>query len=216
MSNSTEHKSINDTERRILQAAEREFLTKGLKGARTSAIAEAAGVNHAMLHYYFRTKEKLFERIISEKLDALHQLISRSFIEMNLPLEELIKNLINEHLDFIASNPDLPRFITNEIFGDDERIENFYLKIMRVAPDVMSKLQTKIDDLADAGQCERVEARMLLLDIVSLNVFPFVAAPLMNRIFGGCMDNTADFIEKRKKENFETIVRKLNLRVQTA
>lgn len=56
-----------DTEYLILQAAEREFMSKGFAGARTTSIAEAAGVTHAMFHYYFRTKEKLFDRIIAEK-----------------------------------------------------------------------------------------------------------------------------------------------------
>ena len=68
---SRERNNPNDTESRILQAAEREFFEKGYAGARTASIAEAAGVTHAMLHYYFRTKDKLFERIVSEKISIL-------------------------------------------------------------------------------------------------------------------------------------------------
>ena len=64
-------KSPRDTETLILQAAEKEFFEKGYSGAKTTAIAEAAGVTHAMLHYYFRTKDKLFEKIVSDKIGNL-------------------------------------------------------------------------------------------------------------------------------------------------
>lgn len=61
-------KPARNKEQAILEAAEQEFLNKGFAGARTTSIAEAAGVTHAMLHYYFRTKEQLFERILDEKM----------------------------------------------------------------------------------------------------------------------------------------------------
>ena len=70
-----EFNQSQDTESRILQAAEKEFFEKGLAGARTASIAEAAGVTHAMLHYYFRTKDKLFERIVTEKMNMLEKMV---------------------------------------------------------------------------------------------------------------------------------------------
>ena len=70
-----EQSHSQDTETRILEAAEKEFFEKGYAGARTTSIAEAAGVTHAMLHYYFRTKDNLFERIVSEKINMLGDII---------------------------------------------------------------------------------------------------------------------------------------------
>ena len=83
-----------DTESRILIAAEQEFMAKGYAGARTTSIAEAAGVTHAMLHYYFRTKDKLFERIIAEKTALLKELMLGSIDSSDLPLDTLIATLI--------------------------------------------------------------------------------------------------------------------------
>lgn len=206
---------MNETETRILRAAEREFMTKGFAGARTTSIAEAAGVTHAMFHYYFRTKDKLFERIVSEKMEMLKGIILQSLTDMGQPLEEIIRKLINTHLDFISANPDLPRFIISELYSSPGRMEFFFKKINAVAPDVISRLQQKIDALAAEGKCRRVDAVMLMLDIVSLNIFPYVAGPLVNKVLGGCMDNAARFAAQRKEENYNTIMRKLGLTERT-
>lgn len=107
-------KPLHNREDAILRAAEREFLAKGFEGARTTSIAEAAGVTHAMLHYYFRTKEQLFERILDEKLQLMSQTVLSAFGEPGLPLAERLRNGIGRHFDFVAENPDLPRFIVNE------------------------------------------------------------------------------------------------------
>ena len=114
MAEETDKKHVA-TEELILRAAEAEFLQKGYAGARTTAIAEAAGVTHAMLHYYFRTKEQLFEKIMHEKngpgarhhagLDGRHQ---------QTTLQQGARDTVAEHIDFIAANPDLPRFMVNE------------------------------------------------------------------------------------------------------
>ena len=92
-----------DTESRILQAAEEEFLLKGLEGARTTAIAERAGVTHAMLHYYFRTKNMLFERIIEEKMRNAGNIMQAVFVLGDMPLMERVKRGVEQHFDFIAA-----------------------------------------------------------------------------------------------------------------
>ena len=70
---------MRNKEQAILEAAEREFIVKGFAGARTTSIAEAAGVTHAMLHYYFRTKEQLFERILDEKMRLMGESVLAAF-----------------------------------------------------------------------------------------------------------------------------------------
>lgn len=200
---------LNETEAKILKAAEHEFMAKGFAGARTTSIAEAAGVTHAMFHYYFRTKEKLFDRIITEKMDLLKNVICQSLADINLPLETLIRNLINLHLDFISSNPDLPRFLISEIFSNRERLSFFTQKITEVAPEIIARLQWKIDDMASKGASRRIDAKMLMLDIVALNIFPYVASPLVNIVLDNCMADRAEFLELRKKENYDTIMQKL-------
>lgn len=211
MAKANDYNALNETESKILEAAEREFLAKGFAGARTTSIAEAAGVTHAMFHYYFRTKEKLFDRIISEKIDMLKDVMFKSFNDINLPLEDIIRNLINIHLDFIADNPDLPRFLVCEIFNDSYRLSAFYERLMSVVPKIMAILQKKIDNLAAEGKIRKVDIKMLMLDIVSLNVFPYIASPLVNNIFDNCMADRKQFLEQRKQENFDTIMCKLKI-----
>lgn len=198
-----------DTEALILQAAEREFLSKGFTGARTTSIAEAAGVTHAMFHYYFRTKEKLFEKIISEKISLLKEAVMSSITDFNAPLSEILRSVINNHLEFIAANPDLPRFLIGEIYSNPGRSEIFLDSLHKTAPVFLSLLQKKIDSEAADGLCRKVDARMLMLDIVSLNIFAYMAAPAVNAALSGCMDDSDEFLRRRKEDNYDTIMRKL-------
>ena len=198
-----------ETETKILQAAEREFMAKGFAGARTTAIAEAAGVTHAMFHYYFRTKEKLFDRILSEKVNLLKEALIDSLVDANLTLDEMIHNIIDRHLDFISSNPDLPRFIIGEIYSDPERCASFIQKLQTYAPTMTNGLQAIIDAAATEGRCRKVDAKMLMLDIASLNIFSYMAAPIVNAALGNCMSDGTAFLEMRKKDNYDTIMRKL-------
>lgn len=210
MNDSTTDNHLQDTEQLILKAAEREFLSKGFSGARTTSIAEAAGVTHAMLHYYFRTKAKLFDRVLDEKVKLLKTALINSAVDGSAPLEEIIRNIIESHLDFISANPDLPRFLIEEIYDDSNRSKIFTKQIERFAPLMMDSLQMKIDEAVAEGKCRKVDARMLMLDIVSLNVFSYIAAPVVRVALGNIMTDDEVFLRARKKENYDTIMRKLN------
>lgn len=197
------------TEERILEAAVQEFMTKGYAGARTTAIAEAAGVTHAMLHYYFRTKDKLLDRIIESKIGTLRDIMLASLGDPTIPLFDKIKSTIENHQDFIAANPELPRFMINEVLSRPDRMPKVIEQLKHHTPLVVQSLQRQIDEYADRGLCRRVDAGMLMLDIVSLNIFPFSATPMVNALLGGMMEDREAFVEARKKENLETIMRKL-------
>lgn len=209
MTKSKDNQTISDTETLIMKAAEREFMTKGFAGARTTSIAEAAGVTHAMFHYYFRTKEKLFDRIITEKNNLLREALVSSVGDENMTLDEMIRNVIEKHLEFLAANPDLPRFLVGEIFSNPERSSIFLDKLRAYAPAIIKFIQLKIDNEASTGLCRKVDAKMLLLDIVSLNIFAYMASPAVNAALGDCTVDSEKFLELRKKENYETIMSKL-------
>ena len=206
-----EHSNLQSTETRILQAAEKEFFEKGYAGARTASIAEAAGVTHAMLHYYFRTKDKLFEQIVAGKINMLGDIILSAIGDGNLPLEERIRQGVERHFDFIAANRDLPRFIVNEVLSRPNHIEIMKRNALHVVNNLLSSLQGEIDEYAARGLCRKVDARMLLIDIVSLNVFPFMAAPIVYSAIGDYYSNYDEFLAMRKKENVETILNKLKI-----
>lgn len=208
---SRERNNPNDTESRILQAAEREFFEKGYAGARTASIAEAAGVTHAMLHYYFRTKDKLFERIVSEKISILGNIIISAIGDEDLTLEDRIRQGIERHFDFIAANRDLPKFIVNEVLTRPDVVEMMKCNIQNIVNNLLNSLQHEIDAYAAKGLCRQVNARMLLIDIVSLNVFPFMAAPIVLGAIGDSYNNYDEFLALRKTENVETILNKLKI-----
>ena len=200
---------FQNTEQKIIEAAEQEFLIKGFEGARTTSIAAKAGVTHAMFHYYFRTKEKIFEKIISQKMDLLTNLIIESITLENLSLEEKLQRIIDSHIDFVSENPELPGFLVREIFNNPERFEILKARFETFAPMLIQNLQIELDKGLEEGKYRRTDARMLLIDIISLNIFPYMAAPIINSILTGFMTDKENFKELRKKENFETIMRKI-------
>lgn len=196
-------------EQLILAAAEQEFLSKGYDGARTTSIAQAAGVTHAMLHYYFRTKEQLFERIVDEKFATMSHSMVAIMGDPSLPIVERIKGGIAAHFDFIAANPLLPRFVINEIVSRPERYEVLYKRAGSVVNSVYNGLQAEVDCAAERGEIEQVDVKMLFISIMSLNIFTFVAYPFMEPIMGELMANREQFLAERKAENIETILRRI-------
>ena len=196
-------------EQQILAAAEQEFLTRGYDGARTTSIAQAAGVTHAMLHYYFRTKEQLFERIVDEKFEAISDSMFAIMGDPSLPIVERIKGGIAAHFDFVAENPLLPRFVINEIISRPERYELLHKRIGNIIDNISNGLQSEIDHAAERGEMEKMDIKMLFISIMSLNIFTFVAYPFMQPIMGELMANREQFLAERKAENIETILRRI-------
>lgn len=200
---------IKTTETLILEAAEREFLAKGFAGARTTAIAEEAGVTHAMLHYYFRSKQNLFDRILESKLEMLDRLVFSSFDDESLPLGERLTRVIAAHFDFIADNPGLPAFVIAQSNADSSMLIKIAGAVGHMVTRLAASLQRQIDADASRGLCERVDARMLLLDMASLNVFIFLAAPMVEPMISGLFGDRKAFLEARKQENITTILKRL-------
>lgn len=199
-----------DTESRILAAAEREFLQKGYAGARTTSIAEAAGVTHAMLHYYFRTKERLFQKIMNKKLDQVAGAFCLNFGDENSDLFDALAKGISDHFDFFQANPDLPRFLISDILPNEEILNQLRDKIRDMAIIVSGTLQKRIDAAAAQGICRQVDARSLTIDIISLNIFPVLAAPILIQQNFPFFDYIKeDFLKARKQSNIDTIIRKL-------
>ena len=196
-------------EQQILASAELEFLTKGYDGARTTSIAQAAGVTHAMLHYYFRTKEQLFERIVDEKFETMSHSMFAIMGDPSLPIVERIKGGIEAHFDFIAANPLLPRFVINEIISRPERYKLLYKRVGAVIDNVYCGLQFEIDRSAERGEIEWVDVKMLFISILSLNIFTFLAYPFMEPLMGELMADREGFLAARKAENIETILRRI-------
>lgn len=202
--------SVKETkEQAILLAAEQEFLAKGYDGARTTSIAEAAGVTHAMLHYYFRTKEQLFERILGEKMELMASSMATALGDPSLPLRERIAQGIANHFDLLMVNPDMPRFIINEVVTHPDRLRMMQANIAKIAGSLFVQLQRDLDTAAERGETERINVVMLMLDILSLNIMPFLIYPVAENVFGDVAADRRAFFESRRAEAVETVMRRI-------
>src|SRR6516162_3109330 len=103
------------SEERIKVAAKKVFTRKGYAATRTRDIADEAGMNLALLNYYYRSKEKLFHQVMEEKMQLLLSVITPIIINTESSLEEKVENLASEYLDMLLANPDLPLFVLSEI-----------------------------------------------------------------------------------------------------
>ena len=199
---------IQSKEQLILEAAEKEFLEKGYDGARTTSIAKAAGVTHAMLHYYFRTKELLFERIIDKKMEEIVPLMTHLFGNSDLPLVKRIEEAISVHFDFVIANPDLPRFLIDEVLPDTERCHLYKSKITNVIY-LFDSIQREVNDAASKGEVEKFNVLLLFQSIFSLNIIPSIMANMIENLIGDNKQAVETFMAQRKAENIELIMRRI-------
>ena len=192
----------------ILKAAENEFMTKGFDGAKTTSIAKAAGVTHAMLHYYFAKKENLFNEVFENKFNLIITSIATSFNNKELPFVDKIKLGMELHFDFLAENPALPRFLINELISRPERLHSLETNLTDNAKIFIQYIQQLIDTEAEKGEIAHIDAMQLIINIGSLNVFVFTALPLIE-LFAFEPNMKVDFLQKRKQENIELIMCRL-------
>lgn len=197
------------SEQQILIAAEEEFLSKGYNGARTTSIASKAGVTHAMLHYYFRTKEQLFEKFIAKKIQEIKPLMLYIFGEANLPLKERLEKAISKHFDFVEENEGLVRFLINEIMPNKERCQMLKKQLQELF-DASQELQEEIEQAAKRNEIEHINVITLFQTILTLNIFPSVMNNYISNIMNLESDeDIAKYKEERKKENIKIIMKRL-------
>lgn len=203
-------KQQKDTEQLILEAAITEFSTKGFDGARTSTIAANAGVTHAMLHYYFRTKEKLFERIFKDKIQYIINMVLSPIVETTGDIKERIRKGIEAHFNFLLANKELPVFFITTINSRPESYREVIDELTSTALNRIKALQKELDKAHDAGEISYVKADALIGDIASLNVFPFLAYPMLMAASGYGKDDYENYMEMRKRENIEIIMKRIS------
>ena len=206
--NDIEEKEKNK-EQAILEAAEHEFLDKGFEAAKTTKIASLAGVTHAMLHYYYRTKENLFDLVFDKKTRLLKESMFTAFDNPDLPFLEKVQTGIEAHFEFIRLNSSLPRFVLNELIYKPMRLKLMEKKIKKIASDVGAKISVEIEREVKKGTINPIDPVTLMVDIASMNIFVFAALPLLRIIAVGNYDSEEAFLDARKKENVEVIMRRL-------
>ena len=196
------------TEQRILIAAREEFAQKGFYGAKTISIAQAAGVTHAMLHYY-RTKQRLYDRIAKDNQNRMFSVLSMSVTDDKRSIFDTTRSIIETQMDFFSKNPQIPRFIINELSRNTSIINLFTDNAKNKFDTLISLLQKQITEGVRQNQCRYVNADTILLDILSLDIVPFILVPALLTIFIQGDMTFQEFIALRTQENIMTIHSKL-------
>jgi TetR/AcrR family transcriptional regulator len=192
-----------NAEERIMAAARKVFTTKGMAGARMQDIADEAGINKAMLHYYFRDKDKLFETIFMHEAQRFFPRINMIF-ESDAPLFEKIRNFVSEYVDEMKENPYLPWFVLNEINRDPDQ---FLYKIWgRENLPKPAKFLEQIKKEIKKGTIKKINPMHLLMNMISMTIFPFVGKPMFIRNLRITEKQFEEIMEQRKKEIPEFII----------
>lgn len=162
---------ISSTEEKIMEAARKVFLRKGYAGTRTRDITLEAGINHALLNYYFRSKQKLFEAIMQEKIvKFLGNLIPLVNDETTSP-EQKIQLIVENYIEMLQQNPDLPIFVLSELQkGNFEAIP-----IVNVVKDISNSSFFRQVAVARPD----INPAHFFLTMVGMIIFPFVARPFV-------------------------------------
>lgn len=204
------------TEQRILIAAREEFAQKGFYGAKTISIAQAAGVTHAMLHYYYRTKQhyyrtkqRLYDRIAEDNLNRMVSVLSMSIMDGKGSIFDTTRSIIEMQMDFFSKNPQIPKFIINELSLNTSLINLLTDNAKNKFATLISLLQKQITEGVRQNQCRYVNADTILLDILSLDITPFILEPALLTIFIQEDMTFQEFIALRTQENIMTIHCKL-------
>jgi len=191
-----------NTEEKILEAAKKVFLKEGMAGARMQDIADEAGINKAMLHYYFRSKEKLFEKIFTELSQHFFPRLVKIF-ESDEPLFRKIESFVVEYIDQMRQTPYLPIFVLNEV---NRQPEAFIKKMMGDRRPPIKKFIDDVQAEVRNGVIKPLNPLQLLLNIISLCVFPFVARPMFQMVTSIDKAMFEKILEQRKREVSKFII----------
>jgi AcrR family transcriptional regulator len=178
------------------------FTLKGKGGARMQEIADEAGINKALLHYYYRSKDKLFEAVF---IDAFFTMIPDvlDLLKADIPLFDKIEQFAKKYIDIFLENPFIPGFVMNELSQNPQRIVDL-ISNTGVQPQFFIN---QVNEEVQKGSIKPVKPQHLIVNLLSMCIFPFIATPILkNILFNQDSEKFTEFIEQRKKEVPEFII----------
>ena len=193
-----------DTESKILDAARRVFTRRGTTGARVQEIAAEAGVNQALVHYYFGSKNELAERVFYEAAGRLLQTMS-AIADPNATLEQLIERFVHGYIDTVRETPFIPGYILAETTQHPERLDTLMQRAIGAVPGQLAAMaHTRVEQLiaanVAAGTMRPVSPRQLLVNVMSLVGFPFIARPVLNALLTAQGQSFDAFLDERRRD----------------
>jgi TetR/AcrR family transcriptional regulator len=192
------------TEEKIFESATEVFIMKGMDGARMQDIANHAGINKALLHYYYRTKDHLFNAVFEKIAGQMFKKFA-PVLDENLSLEEKIRFFFREHISFLQRNPRLPSFLLNELNRNPERIKKLIQSIDINKLWATLEKQHKEELIKYNITSETIP--QLMTSIAALSVFPFAAKAIISGIMEKLGYNFDEYIEVRKKYAADFVIK---------
>jgi AcrR family transcriptional regulator len=188
-------------EQRILWVAERLFLEKGFNGTSTTEIAKTVGCNQTLIHYYFRTKEKLFWDVFAPKVEHVVEFLDAPLDE-SIDFFERIRNVIDFYFSILELDSRLAPFIVNELIMHPTRWSHFRDRFLRDErrSSAYRKFEKAVEDEIDKGTIREIQAIDLLMDIMSLTVSSFIVAPRGYALNECDSDERTKYLQRRKSD----------------
>ena len=165
----------DSTEDKILEAAKNVFVAKGMEGARMQEIADEAGINKALLHYYFRSKERLFEAIFSEIFKFAFPKLSRIILS-DAGIVSKIEQFVDAYIDILIKHPFIPGFVMKELNRDPSGLFKLVVKFGLDPQPVLSHIK----EAMDRGEIKPMKPQHLVVNVISMCIFPFAARPIIS------------------------------------
>ena len=190
-----------NTEEKIINAAEKVFIEKGMAGARMQHIADEAGINKSLLHYYYRSKEKLFSLVFKVAFKTFAPDLLSVF-KGDEDFFSKLRKFVASYLSVLEKNPHIPGFIIHEI---SHRPDNLVKLVTQLNIDV-SFILDQIEDEIKKGNIRPIEPAQLLINVISLCVFPIVAKPMISSILLKGDDDAYNKMLKDRKQHIADFV----------
>lgn len=193
-------------EKRILWVAERLFLEKGFSGTSTTEIAKTVGCNQALIHYYFRTKEKLFWDVFAPKVEQVVEYLDAPLDE-SIDFVERIRNVIDFYFGILELDERLAPFIVNELIMNPGRWDKFRDRYLRneSRSTAFNRFENMVEEEIAAGRIRQIRALDLLMNIMSLTISVFIVAP-KGFASGECDQNLRKTYLDNRKEEIKTLI----------
>jgi AcrR family transcriptional regulator len=206
MSHATES-IASSAEQRILTAARQEFVDKGLDGARLQAIAERAGVNKALIHYYYRTKQKLYEAAIADMLARVWSALDNNLrgLREDAGADTLIRTIVTTYINVLRADPGFPRLFLRELAGGGGSIPSLAERLMGRFGEITARIFGTLRREMNAGRIRPIEPSHAILNIMAMCVGSFILQPLIASIQGRVLESTITLDERFYEERIEAI-----------
>ncbi len=186
----------SETRERIRDAAHTVFLKKGTANSRTQEIADQAGINKALLHYYFGTKSALADAVFERALGTIAPLIFGILADPNRSLEEKVNDVVREQIAFHGARPYLAGYMLSEMHAEPERVTRIFSNRGGVPLDA---LRRQLRELAKAGKIRPITAEQFVVNLMGLLIFPFAIRPALGPLLSIDESNWPAFLEERRR-----------------